>query len=382
MAKEKPNTTDFGWANPIQPLRGEFEQAQALFDHQPAMTQHFLEAQGRQIADAILQNQSQVRFTLPDRVMTDTGGHAGSASVPLPKEYREQVTGGVIDRITRSDLRTVLRQRLAELEGSGRKSVAISAQLIRYATARFMVHSMLPSGRTVQYTAPEGEEIPSIPVENPQDVQSAITEQTDAIVESGDQEQGRGELQVPFVPDARRFFLPQWVAFGLQGNILVNSTGEAENHIASMQRYLSVLHAAVSLAPYFVVDGEYQKKRYGMLGQLVNQGRALACYQTEEIAQVIKKRAAAHDLNRGLSLSLPFFDDQLLEIRLHDFTIIPAGRIMFVPAFVVRACREEQAKVAQDTRLSPSTRKYLLLQLKMLEEAFQTDKPAGHKEQG
>ncbi len=375
MAKEKTKTGDWGWANPIQPLRGEYEEAQALFDHQPAITQRFLEAQARQITNAILQNQSQVRFTLPDRVIANTAAHTGSASVSIPVEYREQVTGGVIDRITRSDLRTILRQRLAELEGSSRKSVAVSAQLIRYATARFMVYNMLPSGRTVRYSAPEGEEIPSTPVENAQEVQSAITEQTDAIVESGEQESDRGELQVPFVPDARRFFLPQWVAFGQQGDLLVNSANEAENHIASMQRYLSVLHAAVSLAPYFVVDGEYQKKRYGMLGQLVNQGRALACYQTEEIAQVIKKRAAAHDLNRGLSLSLPFFDDQLLEIRLHDFTIIPAGRIMFVPAFVVRACREEQAKIAQDTRLSPSTRKYLLRQLKILESAF-FEKPA------
>lgn len=117
-----------------------------------------------------------------------------------------------------------------------------------------------------------------------------------------------------------------------------------------------------------------------MLGQLVNQGRALACYQTEEIIQAIKKRAAAHDLNRGLSLSLPFFDDQMLEIRLHDFTIIPAGRIMFVPAFVVRACREEQAKVAQDTRLSPSTRKYLLFQLQTLEGAFFHEKSSNSRE--
>ena len=40
-----------------------------------------------------------------------------------------------------------------------------------------------------------------------------------------------------------------------------------------------------------------------------------------------------------------------------DLEIIPAGRIMFVPAFVVRAARGEQAKAAQDTRLNASTRK-------------------------
>jgi hypothetical protein len=124
------------------------------------------------------------------------------------------------------------------------------------------------------------------------------------------------------------------------------------------------------LAPYFIADEEYQRKRYGMLGQLVNQGRAMARYQTAEIIRTIKSRAAAQNLNRGLSLSLPYFDDQSLQIKTHDFEVIPAGRIMFVPAFVVRAAREEQAKVAQDTRLDPSTRKHLLEELKTLETAF------------
>ncbi len=55
--------------------------------------------------------------------------------------------------------------------------------------------------------------------------------------------------------------------------------------------------------------------------------------------------------------------------RFH-FEVIPAGRIMFVPAFVVRAAREEQGKVAQDTRMSSSTRKYLLRSLSLLEAAF------------
>ena len=52
--------------------------------------------------------------------------------------------------------------------------------------------------------------------------------------------------------------------------------------------------------------------------------------------------------------------------------IIPAGRILFLPAFVVRASRNEQVKVAQDTRLNASTRKHLLAQLKNLETAFES----------
>jgi hypothetical protein len=141
-----------------------------------------------------------------------------------------------------------------------------------------------------------------------------------------------------------------------------------------MQRFLEVLHLSIALAPYMVADDEYQQKRYGMLGQLVNQGRALSRYITQDIIATVKRRAAAQDLNRGLSLSLPYFEDQDLVLKTHDFEVIPAGRIMFVPAFVVRAAQEEQAKVAQDTRLSPSTRRHLLEELKTLEQAFDSKK--------
>jgi len=233
---------------------------------------------------------------------------------------------------------------------------------------------MLPSGRSVTYIPAEGEEIPSIPVGDALEPASAITATTDAIAEEGQAEDSRGVLQVPYTPAALKFYLPRWVAFDDKDHLLVNSVSEAEAHVTSMQRFLSILHIALSLAPYIAADEDYQRKRYGMLGQLINQGRALARYQTGEIIQTIKHRAATKDLNRGLSLSLPYFDDQSLEMKLDDFEVIPAGRIMFVPAFVVRAAREEQVKVAQDTRLSHSTRIHLLAELKTLEEAFETRK--------
>jgi hypothetical protein len=100
---------------------------------------------------------------------------------------------------------------------------------------------------------------------------------------------------VPYVPYARRFYLPQWVAFDQEGRLLAGSVNEAEAHVVSMQRFLNILHAASFLAHYIVVDEEYQRKRYGMLGQLVNQGRALARYETDEIILTIKRRAAAND---------------------------------------------------------------------------------------
>lgn len=352
-------------------LRQELETQQTLMNAQPALVQRFLEAQARQLAEAVVQHLPQARFTLPDRVVCEPSRTAGKLE-SVPADFREQIAGGLKDRLTRGDVRLALRERLAELEQSGRRAVVVSAALIRHATVYHMIYGMLPSGRSVTYAAEEDEEIPSIPVGDELEPESAITAKSDAIVEEGRKETGRGELLVPYVPAARRFYLPQWVAFDDRGNLLVNTVNEAEAHIASMQRFTGIIHAAVSLAAYMVADEEYQRKRYGMLGQLVNQGRALARYQVGEIIEVIKRRAVAQDLNRGLSLSLPYFDDQMLELKTHDFEVIPSGRIMFVPAFVVRAARMEQAKVAQDTRLSPSTRKYLLAGLKTLEQAFES----------
>jgi hypothetical protein len=347
----------------------EYEQQEALFKNQPAIVQRFLEAQARGLAEAFVQRASHVRFALPDRVVC-TPGAAEPSLESVPQSVRDQSVGSLRQRVSGNDVHVTLRERLSQLEQSPERPVAVSAALVRHATAVHMIYNMLPSGRSVSYVPEEGEEVPIIPIADGLEPQSALTAATDAIAEEGQAEAGRGDLLVPYVQEARLFYLPQWVAFGKDDRLLVNSVSEAEAHIASMQRFLNVIFAARSLAPYMIVDEEFQKKRYGMLGQLINQGRALARYQTREIIRTIKDRAGAQSLNRGLSLRMPYFDDQALKIELHHFVVIPAGRIMFVPAFVVRAAREEQAKVTQDTRFSPSTRKHLMLELHMLADAF------------
>jgi hypothetical protein len=352
------------------PLQQEYERQRSLFELQPLMLQRFLDLQGRQIGEAFTKRGQRAHFTLPDRV------HAAPGAEPLavPAGMREQYVGRLVDRLAGREMHNPIKQRLTELEQSPDQAVALGAGLTRYAAAQHMVQNMLPAGRSVTYAAAEDDEIPTIPVASDTDPESAITAETDAIAEESEADEGRGRLQVPYVPAARRFYLPQWVAFDDQGRILVKTVGEAQAHLASMQRFLEVLFSARSLAPYMVADDEFEKKRYGMLGQIINQGRALANYMTQEIIRGIQERARGQSLNRGLSLSLPYFDDQDLQLKSLDFVVIPAGRIMFVPAFVARAAVQERGKVTQDTRLSPSTRRHLLDQLTRLERAFGSPK--------
>jgi hypothetical protein len=352
----------------------EYERQQALFSAQPAIVQRFLDTQGKQIAQAIVDGDPQIDFSLPDRVVCTLENVTQPALVTIPQNQRTHSAGSFLNRFRKIDLYKELRHTFIELEQSPDRAISVAAGLLRHATVVHMVYQMLPAGRAVEYQ-PTGEDetIPSVPVNDGMEPGSAITASSDAIAEEGKSEEGRGDLLVPFVPYARRFYLPQWVAFNDNGEILVKSIDEANAHVRSMQRFMEVLFLTVALAPYISADGEYVQKRYGMLGQLVNQGRALAIYQTKEIISRIHERANAGSLNRGLRLSLPYFDDQELKVDVSNFEVIPSGRIMFVPAFVVRAVRQEEVKVSQDTRLNPSTRKHLLHLLELLEKAFETE---------
>ena len=309
--------------NAFRQLREECLAQQALYDAQPPGVRRMLDEQARRIAEALVQGQRQLSFALPEQVSIE------EALIAVPVEFRKQNVAGLLSRLpvaVRRDIRAAVRQRLSQLEQSNHPAVAVCARLVRYAVVRYIVNDMLPTGGSIK----------------------------------------AGEDEA-----TRRFYMPQWVALDDE-RLLAPSIEEAQARVASMQSYVSALHLAVSLAPYIFAEDEYQRKRSGMLAQLVNQGRALARYQTHNVIGRLGRKAAAHELDRGLSLSVPYFDDQSLETKMYDFEVIPAGRTMFVPAFVVLAARREQDRLQQDARLSESTRMHLLSELKALEHAFES----------
>jgi hypothetical protein len=93
----------------------------------------------------------------------------------------------------------------------------------------------------------------------------------------------------------------------------------------------------------------------------------------QELQGVVRKiwrRARSRSLDRGLSLSLPYFDDTAMEVRSWEMEVIPRGRIPFVAAFVVLAARREKARVGVAPGLSESTRRHLVGLLDVLEREF------------
>jgi hypothetical protein len=342
-------------------LAHEYEQLGHLFDLQPGMTRHFLDSQAGSILAALEGNAPRIRFQLPDLILLEAG-----ESVAIPAGSRPRRVGGLFLRASRADRFQQVVQALTELEHSLNPALSICGRLLRYALARTLVYSLLPDGHPVDYRCEPGDDIPSIPVGSQQP--GAVLSRTDAVAEEHGEAEDR--QQVPFVDAARRFYVPQWVAFGDGDRLLAGSLGEAEATIASLRHAVGLLEEALDLCPGIVADPAYQRKRTGLLGQLINQGRALARAQADEIIAKIQHRAAAGSLNRGLSFSLTYFDDASLSLKTYPVEIIPNGRIMFIPAFVVRAMRLYEKKVRSDMLLTPSTRKHLLAEMTSIESAF------------
>jgi hypothetical protein len=105
----------------------------------------------------------------------------------------------------------------------------------------------------------------------------------------------------------------------------------------------------------------------------VEKGRELARLQVLEMIRKIQLRARQERMNRGLTVSLPYFDDAAQELRWREIVIIPRGRIPFVPAFVVLAVRQEIERVRSEGQLSETTRAHLVGLLDLLEQAFGSD---------
>ena len=96
--------------SPISQLRDEFGEKQALFNTQPAIIQRFIEAQARQIADALIEHRHQVKFTLPDRIVTNnafetaTWENGENYAATIQALVTAPETGNYIFHITADDL--------------------------------------------------------------------------------------------------------------------------------------------------------------------------------------------------------------------------------------------------------------------------------------
>src|SRR5512143_2952854 len=174
-------------------LSEDYQRQQVLFSAQPAIVQRYLETQGKQIAQAVVDGNPQINFSLPDRVICTIENVDQPALVTIPQNQRTRSAGSFLNRFRKVELYKELRHGFSELEQSPDRAISVAAGLLRHATVMYMVYQMLPAGRDVCYRpAGEDETIPTIPEESDLEPRSAITASTDAIAEEGAGEEGRG----------------------------------------------------------------------------------------------------------------------------------------------------------------------------------------------
>src|SRR5260370_35254736 len=85
--------------SPASRLREEFSEKQALFNAQPVIVQRFIEAQARQVAEALIERQPQAKFTLPDRIVAETPQIDQPATITVPAATREPNLPGLRNRL-------------------------------------------------------------------------------------------------------------------------------------------------------------------------------------------------------------------------------------------------------------------------------------------
>jgi hypothetical protein len=303
-----------------------------LFQCQSGETQQILQEQAVRIGAALTAAKGEIRFLLPATVVWRDDRNGDKYSAEIPSDFRDQTVAGFLNRLPAKDVRSAFRSRLSQLEHSGYSAVQAAAGSLRYAVAHHIVHDLVP---VEDITGPQagGTESPPSPA---------------SAIETGGCLPGAAPEDPSVLEGIRK----------------------SDDLILRLRSGLNTLHQAVSLAPYMYADEEYQFKQNVLLARLISAGHAVAHQHVLRIVEKIRRRAGADDLNRGLWLSVPYFDDRALEMKLREFDVIPPGRTFFIPAFVAVAAAREQENVEKQESLSPATRMHLLAELKCLEQAF------------
>src|SRR6266542_1343656 len=88
----------------LERLAEDYQRQQALFSAQPAIVQRYLETQGKQIAQAVVDGDSQINFSLPDRIVCTLENVDQPALVTIPQNQRTHSAGSFMNRFRKMEL--------------------------------------------------------------------------------------------------------------------------------------------------------------------------------------------------------------------------------------------------------------------------------------
>jgi hypothetical protein len=159
-------------------------------------------------------------------------------------------------------------------------------------------------------------------------------------------------------------------AFNSQGSLSI-TLQEADIKVSELSSFIDRLQLIEKLYAGWTVSDSYNEIFAVLSVQITTQGRALAAYYTEKIANELHARWQKREVIRGLTLHIPYLDEKTCHMTFYEMVVIPVGRIPFRPEFIVGACRIEQQKVRKNPQLSQATRWQLVSQLNELIRVFE-----------
>ncbi len=148
-----------------------------------------------------------------------------------------------------------------------------------------------------------------------------------------------------------------------------------KNRVEQLSQYVEWLRTAEQLYPGWTADDLYNERYAQVVAELTEQGRLLATRYTDDLIHEVQESAQTGI--RGLTLYIPYLDEQQYQMARYEVVVVPVSRIQFRPQFVVSACRIAQQEVRKNPRLSQSTRWQLVLQLDRVTQAFETHPTGG-----
>ncbi len=179
---------------------------------------------------------------------------------------------------------------------------------------------------------------------------------------------------LPNQVDLRRHY----TAFDERGGQIIEPDSTADALIGQLSRRMDWLRTAEQLYPAWTTHDLYNHAAALLTAHLIEQGRALANYYTQQIIRDMRQEWRAGKITRGLTLFIPYLDERLYRMQKYKVIVIPTGRILFRPEFVIGACRLAERDVRKDPDLSQSTRWQLLSQLDSISQAFEVEIRSPH----
>ncbi|MBX3081618.1 MAG: hypothetical protein KF716_08265 [Anaerolineae bacterium] len=152
---------------------------------------------------------------------------------------------------------------------------------------------------------------------------------------------------------------------------LCKTDEEAEAIINRLTGYVEQLRIAEQLYPGWMASDLYTEKRSALLQQVTEQGAALAHAQTLDIIENLKQLWQRQSIGGGLTLFVPYMDEDSYHMRGYRVEVMPNARIPFRPDFVVSACRLAEQQVRQNRLFAQRTRWQLLTLLDLISQAFE-----------